>query len=155
MPIPLHCQVNGKKNLTAKQSIKHIKTIWLWNTMKEVRLSDILKKRVKSRTVFSWTVILKFVITIWKKISKEMFWSASGTILDISGLSILFTMITARRRNIFSSTKWPNCKKRYYTTGMRLWQGLMREARNKAWRNYTFFAKIRLFSWFPAKVCYV
>jgi hypothetical protein len=38
---------------------------------------------------------------------------------------------------------------------MKSWQGLMCVARNKAWRNYTFFAKIRLFSWFFAKVCYV
>ena len=136
MLIPLHCQVKGKKNFTAKQSINTLKTIWWWeDTMTEFQLSDIWTNWLKSRIAFSWTAILKFVGTIWRKISKEMFWSVLGTIPDTSGSSILLTAIIAQKWNTTSLTGLLNCKKRYYTTGMRLWQGLMWVARNKAWRN--------------------
>ena len=124
------------KNLTAKQSIKHIKTIWWWeDTMTEFQLSDIWTNWLKSRTAFSWTAILKFVGTIWRKISTEMFWSALGTILDIFGSGILLMAIIAQKRDTTSLIGLLNCKKRYYTTGMKSWQGLMCVARNKAWIN--------------------
>ena len=74
---------------------------------------------------------MKFVGTIWRKISKEMFWSASGTILDIFGSGILLMAIIAQKRDTISLTGLLNCKKKYYTTGMKSWQGLMRVARNK------------------------
>ena len=103
--------------------------------MTEFRLSDILTNWLKSRTAFSWTAILKFVGTIWRKISKEMFWSVLGTIPDTSGSSILSTAVIAQKRDTTSLTGLLNCKKKYYTTGMKSWQGLMRVARNNACRN--------------------
>ena len=141
---PYLCTVGLRKeqNLIVKQSIKHIKTIWLWSIMIELQLSDILTNCVKSKTAFFWIAIFKFVRTIWKKISEEKFWSALGITLATFGSSILFTMITARRINISSSTRWVICKQRFLTTGRKSWQELtsarqkVKRAEKQEWINF-------------------